>query len=147
MPRSLVACCGALLAGCYVYRPASTVVPDVGTRVAAQLTGTASDTLARFVGPGVTTVRGDIVDATDTDVVLAVTSVLDRSGRDQSWQGEHIRLGRAAVQAYQQRRFSLGRSLVLGIALVGGSVLSWEAFRGGIRGGGVLPGGGGGAPK
>lgn len=151
-PHALLLCgvgaMGAmLLAGCYVYRPGSDVVPAVGTRVAAQLTGTASDTLTRVVGPGIATVRGDVVAASDSAVILAVTSVIDRSGRDQSWQHEHLRLGRATVLMYQQRRLSVSRSVLLGLALAGGAALSLEAFQGGTRGGGILPGGGNGAPK
>lgn len=137
----------ALLAGCYVYRPESDVVPAVGTRVAAELTGAASDTLTRLVGPNVLAVRGDVVGASDSGVVLAVTSVVNRQGWDQSWRGEHVLLQRGAVQGFQRRQFSLSRSLLLGIVLVSSSVLSWEAFQGGTRGGGILPGYPGGAPK
>lgn len=147
MRRSLAASGCLLLAGCYVYRPASAVAPAVGSRVAAELTGEASDTLARFLGPNVTTLRGDIVGTSDAGVLLAVTSVQDRSGQDRSWKREHVRLDWGAVRGFQRRQFSLSRSVLLGLALVGGSVMSWEAFQGGTRGGGILPGGSGGAPK
>jgi hypothetical protein len=124
MARPLVAGTCALLAGCYIYEPASPrpVVPTVGTRVAAELTGVASDTLARYVGPGVATVRGDVLGASDSGVVLAVRSVVDRSGRDQSWEGEHVRLDWGALLGLEQRHFSVSRSVLLGLALVGSSV-------------------------
>jgi hypothetical protein len=136
-----------VLSGCYIYRPLGTAQPSIGTRVAAELTDRGSDTLTREVGPGITILRGDVVDAADAAVVLSVTSVMDRSGRDQSWKRERVRVPRIAVQNFQRREFSLGRSLLLGAAFLGGSVVAWEAFQGGIRGGGILPGGGGGAPK
>jgi hypothetical protein len=145
--RWLPACGCALLAGCYVYRPAAGVAPEVGSHVAAELTGRASDTLSSFVGPGVTTLRGDVIGASDSGVILAVTSVQDRSGREQSWERERVRIDWGAVRGFQQRHFSPSRSVLLGLALVGSSVLSWEAFQEGTRGGGILPGGTGGAPK
>jgi len=136
-----------VLSGCYIYRPLGTAEPSVRARVAAELTDRGSDTLSRDVGPGITTLRGDVVSAADAEVILSVTSVIDRSGRDQSWKREHVRVPRMAVQDFQRREFSLGRSLLLGAAFLGGSVVAWEAFQGGIIGGGAQRGGGGGAPK
>src|SRR2546429_8788466 len=78
--------CG-LLAGCYFYEPLRTTEPQVGTRVAAELTGYGADTLARYVGPSVMSVRGYVVSAENTNVVLSVTSVTDRYGQEQSWRG------------------------------------------------------------
>lgn len=140
-----VAC--VLLSGCYVYLPLGTVQPQVGTRVAAQLTDRGSDTLARDVGPSVAVLRGDVVTAETAAVILAVTSVTNRVGQEHSWKGEQVRVPRAAVQQFEQRRFSLGRSVLLGTAVLGASVAAWAAFEGGIGGGSLPPGGGGGTPK
>ena len=126
MDRVLAVVTCGLLAGCYFYEPLRTTEPQVGTRVAAELTGYGSDTLARYVGPSVTSVRGYVVSAENTNVVLSVTSVTDRYGQEQSWRGERVRVPRLAIQDFQQRRFSLGRTLLLGAALVGGSVAAWE---------------------
>src|SRR5213594_937977 len=141
----LVAC--GLLAGCYIYEPLDTVEPQVGTRVSADLTGYGSDTLARYVGPRVAALRGYVVSAENTNVVLSVTSVTDRSGQEQAWQGERVRVPRLAIQDFQQRKFSLGRTLLLGAALLGGSVAAWDIFKGGLRGGSVPGPGGGGVVK
>jgi hypothetical protein len=141
----LVAC--GLLAGCYIYEPLDKVEPQVGTRVSADLTWYGSDTLARLVGPRVTALRGYLVSAENTNVVLSVTSVMDRSGQEQSWQGERVRVPRLAIQAFQQKKFSLGRSLLVGAAFLGVSVAAWDVFKGGVSGS-ALPGpGGGGVPK
>src|SRR5947207_13709142 len=128
--------CG-LLAGCYFYEPLRTTEPQVGTRVAAELTGYGSDTLARYVGPSVTSVRGYVVSAENTNVVLSVTSVTDRYGQEQSWRGERVRVLRLALQDFQQRRFSLGRTMLLGAALLGGSCAAWDVIMVGMRGGSV----------
>ena len=137
----------AALAGCYVYRPLDTVEPRVGTRVSADLTDGGSDTLARYVGPGVTSLRGGVVSTEGAAVTLAVTSVMDRSGQQQFWRGEPVRVPRAAVRDFEQRRLSLGRSVLLGAALLGSSVVAWEAFQGGIHGGRLMPGGVGGGAR
>ena len=137
----------AALAGCYVYRPLDTVEPQVGTRVSADLTDGGSDTLARYVGPGVTSLRGGVVSTEGAAVTLAVTSVMDRSGQQQFWRGEPVRVPRAAVRDFEQRRLSLGRSVLLGAALLGSSVVAWEAFQGGIHGGRLMPGGVGGSAR
>ena len=137
----------AALAGCYVYRPLDTVEPQVGTRVSADLTDGGSDTLARYVGPGVTSLRGGVVSTEGAAVTLAVTSVMDRSGQQQFWRGEPVRVPRAAVRDFEQRRLSLGRSVLLSAALLGSSVVAWEAFQGGIHGGRLMPGGVGGGAR
>ncbi len=137
----------AALAGCYVYRPLDTVEPRVGTRVSADLTDGGSDTLARYVGPGVTSLRGGVVSTEGAAVTLAVTSVMDRSGQQQFWRGEPVRVPRAAVRDFEQRRLSLGRSVLLSAALLGSSVVAWEAFQGGIHGGRLMPGGVGGSAR
>jgi len=136
-----------LLSGCYVYVPVLPVEPPAGTRVVAELTRYGTDTLAPYVGPGVTTLHGAVVRAEDTTVVLSLTSVTDQSGREQAWKGEQVRVPRAAVQNLLERRFSLGRSLLLGATFLGASVAAWEAFSGATSGGSLPSGGGSGVPK
>src|SRR2546428_13690333 len=121
MDRVLAVVACGLLAGCYFYEPLRTTQPQVGTRVAAELTGYGSDTLARYVGPSVTSVRGYVVSAENTNVVLSVTSVTDRYGQEQSWRGERGRGPRPAVPGFQQRRVSAGRTPALRGALPGGA--------------------------
>ena len=135
------------LAGCYVYRPLDTVEPRVGARVSADLTDVGSDTLARYVGPGVTSLRGGVVSAEQAAVTLAVTSVTDRAGQQQFWKGERVRVPRGAVRDFEQRRLSVGRSVLLGAALLGSSLVAWQAFAGGIHGGRLMPGGVGGGAR
>jgi hypothetical protein len=143
----LVVACGMLAGGCYTYLPLGTLEPRIGTQVSAELTGRGSDTLARAVGPGVFTLRGAVVGTDPSAVTLAVTSVANRVGEQQFWRGEPVRLPLGAVQDFQERRFSVGRTLLFGAAFVGSSVAAWVAFRGG-RSGGRLPGGaGGGVPQ
>src|SRR5207247_11285291 len=123
------------LAGCDVYRARDTVQPRVGARVSADLTDVGSDTLSRYVGPGVTSLRGGVVSAEQAAVTLAVTSVMDRSGQQQFWKGERVRVPRAVVRDFEQRRLSVGRSVLLGAALLGSSLVACRGFAGGVHGG------------
>ena len=137
----------AALTGCYSYLPVGAAEPQVGAHVTAGLTEDGADTLARSVGPGITTLRGDVVEAQDGTLTLAVTSVTDRLGQVTSWKGEQVRVPRVVVGSLEQRRLALGRSLLLAAAFLGGSVAAWEAYQGGIRGGAIPNPGGGGEPK
>jgi hypothetical protein len=144
----LVSVAAALvLTGCYSYLPVSTAEPQVGARVAAGLTVDGADTLARAVGPGITTLRGDVVAAEDGTITLALTSVTDRTGQVTSWKGEEVRVPQGAVERLEQRKLALGRSVLFAAAFLGGSVAAWEAFQAGIRGGAIPNPGGGGEPK
>jgi hypothetical protein len=141
----LVAC--LLPVGCYTYLPLGTLEPQVGTQVSAELTWRGSDTLAAAVGPGVTTVRGAVLQADPAAVILAVASVANHSGQQQFWRGEPVRLPRGSVQGFEERKFSVGRTVLLGAAFLGSSLAAWAAFKG-DRSGGRLPGGsGGGVPQ
>src|SRR2546428_2335767 len=122
MDRVLAVVACGLLAGCYFYEPLRTTQPQVGTRVAAELTGYGSDTLARYVGPSVTSVRGYVVSAENTNVVLSVTSVTDRYGQEQSWRGGRADDPRPAVHDLQPREIPLGATLPLPPALPEGAV-------------------------
>ncbi len=136
-----------MLSGCYIYRPLGTVEPQAGTRVSVALTDHGADTLARDVGPGITALRGDVVSSERTGVVLAVSSVTDRYGQEQSWRGERVRVPTLAVQRVQARGFSVSRTLLFGAAFLGGSLAVWQAFGNGITGGSLPSGGGGSIPK
>jgi hypothetical protein len=133
------------IAGCYTYVPLGGLEPPAGARVEAALTPYGSDTLARYLGPDVNTLRGDVLIAERSAFLLSVTSVEDRSGRVTSWSREQVLVPRTAIEALQKRRFSLGRSLILGAVLVGGSAATWQFIRGGFSVGAPPSRSGGGA--
>lgn len=137
----------AALSGCHVYLPLGTAEPRVGTRVSAELTDHGAGTLGPYVGPGVTTLRGDVIGAESTDVVLSVSSATHGSGTETSWRGEQVRVPRGAVQRFEERRVSVGRSLLFGAAFLAGSIVAWSAFRAGISGGSLPSPGGGTVPR
>jgi hypothetical protein len=136
-----------LLAGCYSYHPLENPTPTSGTRVAADLTDAGSLQLAGQVGPGVVSVRGEVVDSDSEALLLALTSAMGRNEQETFWSGEQVRIPLTAVARVQQRRFALGKSILFGTAVVGGLLTAVEAFVGLGSGGGVGGGGGGPAPQ
>lgn len=105
------------LAACYTYRPLSTPAPEPGTRISAQLTGQGSHDLAGQIGPDVLHVEGEVMEADSSGLDLVVREIESYRGIRSDWQGEQVRLPRAAVAGIQERRLSPG-----GTGLMGGLV-------------------------
>jgi hypothetical protein len=131
-----------LVAGCYTYRPLENPTPASGTRVAADLTDAGSLELASQIGPGASSVRGQVVESNHDVLLLALTSVLGRNEQETFWKGEQVRIPLTTVARVEQRRFALGKTLLFGGTVLGGLVAAIAAFEG--SGSGGMSGGGGG---
>lgn len=139
--RCLVAV--ASLTGCYKYSPLATTDPVPGARIAVALTPAGTDTLARFVGPNVTAIEGRVVQATGSDLLLAVSVIRKRNGEEDFWKGETVSIPRDVISGLRQRRLATGRTLLLaGAIVVAGGTVGAAASSGSSGGGG----GGGGPP-
>lgn len=140
--RALASVLTALfLAGCYVNVPIGSTVPDRGTTLAVRLTDSGADTLARLIGPSVTTVQGNLVGGGNDSLVLAVRSVQLRSGTEQFWKGEQVTIPRGMIAIVSERKLSRWRTALLtGLAMAGSIALVASTNNGGIEG---RPGGGG----
>jgi len=115
-------------AGCYNYLPLTTADPQPGTRVSAQLSDSGTLALGRYLGPDVAAVEGRLVAVTDQDIGISVATVRNRNGVEHYWKGEVVTLPRGDVAAVRQRKLAAGRSAVLVLAGVGGSVALLGAF-------------------
>jgi hypothetical protein len=113
--------------------------------VAAQLTDAGSVEMASQIGPGIVTVRGDVLRSDSDALLLALSSVLGRNEQEVFWKGEQVRIPLRTVRQVEQRRFSLGKTVMFAGVLVGGLFAAVEAFEPGDAGGGG--GGGGGGPE
>jgi hypothetical protein len=133
-----------LLGGCYTYDSVGHPAPLAGTRIEAELTGTGAAELAGQLGPDITALRGQVIDSNHVGLLVSLNSVTVRSHERTSWKGEQVRIPLSTVARVNQRRFSLGRSLLLGGAAIGALVAAVVAFDGGgsAVGGGVGTGGG-----
>jgi hypothetical protein len=131
-----------LVAGCYTYRPLENPDPASGTRVAADLTDAGSVEMASQIGPGVNSVRGEVVESSRDALLLALTSVLGRNEQETFWKGEQVRIPLTTVARVEERRFALGKTLLFGGTVLGGLLAAIAAFEG--SGSGGMSGGGGG---
>src|SRR5437867_9740986 len=95
MARRLAPLCIALVAvaGSYAYLPVS-VAPTPGTYLSADLTESATEELARYLGPDIGTVRGRLVATDQGGLALSVLAVESRRGETGSWKGETVTLPR-----------------------------------------------------
>jgi hypothetical protein len=133
----------AALIGCYKWTPLEAADPAPGTRIAVELTPVGSDTLARFVGPNATGIEGRVVQATGSDLLLAVSVVRKRNGGEEFWKGEMVSIPQATISGLRQRRLAAGRTaLFAGAVAALGATVGVAASSGGSGGGG----GGGGPP-
>jgi hypothetical protein len=112
--------------------------------VAAQLTDAGSVEMASQIGPGIVTVRGEVVESDSEALLLALSSVVGRNEQEVFWKGEQVRIPLSTVRQVEQRRFALGKSVLFAGAVVGGLFVAVKAFEGSAGGGG---GGGGGGPE
>jgi hypothetical protein len=133
--------------GCYTYHPLQDPIPESGSRVAADLTDAGSLALASQVGPGVVTIRGEVVESDREGILLALTSVLGRDEQETLWKGEQVRIPFTTVARVTQRRFALGKSFLFSWAAVGGLVAAIKAFQGDGSAGGISGGGNGPSPQ
>jgi hypothetical protein len=132
-------------AGCYNYNPLTTPSPEPGTYVAVTLTEQGSENLARSVGPNAFIVRGRYLGDGEQGMLLSVSSVEDKRGIAQSWQGETVTVPADAVASLDVRKLAKGRSILLASLSAGGVVVTTVAFS--LLGGGSSPNPGGGLPS
>jgi hypothetical protein len=134
-----------VLCACYANVPTqlSTARPD--TKLVVALTDAGSDSLARYLGPGVETVDGRLLQNSDSGVSLAVTQVTMRSGAEQFWKGETVALPKYSIATVQERKLSKPRTILLGAAIVALGFTVKLAGVGDNTAGGSK--GGGGPPK
>jgi hypothetical protein len=133
-----------LVTGCYNYYPLENPAPASGTRVAAELTDAGSIEMSSQIGPGVTSVHGEVVESSSDALTLALTSVMNRNEQEMPWNGEQVRIPLTTVARVEQRRFAVVKSILFAGAIVGGLFAATQAFETADRGGGG--GGGGGGP-
>ncbi len=132
-----------LTAACYNYQPLTTATPEPGTYVAAMLTDSGSQDLARYLGPNVSVVRGRYLGESDRGLV-SVSSVEMKQGNELTWAGEAVALPANEIADLQVRRLAKGRSALLVGVGVTGLVATTAAFA--LIGSGTLPGPGRGHP-
>jgi hypothetical protein len=127
-----------LLCGCYVNVPLSTT-PDPGERVHVMLTDQGSIDLAQYLGRNIGSVDGRLLSGGDSTLTLSVSQVTSRSGEEDYWKGETVKLPRNTVATVQGRKLSFWRSGLIGGALLGGLAIIVGSGVDGSNGGRTTP--------
>lgn len=111
---------GTVLVGCYTLRPLRGAEPELGTRVAFDVNDTGRVALGGTMGPQIAQVEGQLIDKDSAGYLLAVSSIRLLQGGEQVWSGEQVRVDSRYVGTAYGRRFSLGRTIGLGVVGAGG---------------------------
>lgn len=133
--------CGlvALGSGCYRYVAVGDGDLLPGVTIAVDLTPLGTDTLARWIGPGMVALEGRLLEADPAELTLGVTAVRGPGGVESYWKGETVRVPRLGVAAVRERRVSYLRSALAGSLVVAAALAVGETTGGST---GAPPGGG-----
>ena len=109
-----------LLGSCYSLKPVTGPLPDPGSTVALDMNDAGRAALGTLIGPGVKRIEGKVLDSQEDSLLLGVSSITLLDGGYQVWNGEEVRLQKGHVSSVYSRQLSMGRSIGLGVAVVGG---------------------------
>lgn len=130
--------------GCYAYQPAAGN-PHPGSGVKLQLTSEGTTELAKYLGPNVVEITGQLTDAPSSGILLvAPTWVKTSNGALQPWNGEgSVNIPRNFVRGLDERVFNKRQTIVATVAMVAGLVtLAVVALKAGGAHGSESSGGG-----
>ena len=125
MRTSIKRVSAALLLACGACQAYSTIDPSAaptGTPVRVSLTDNGSLALGNQLGATARTLEGTVQSVSDSSITLSVTQITRLSGAEDAWKGERVTIPRANVSNVERRSTSVGRSVVLGALLLGGSM-------------------------
>ena len=116
---TLLAGVSVMSAGCYALQPAASATPAPGTSIALAINDAGRLALGGSMGPEISRVNGRLMSLDGDEYVVSVSGVDLLRGGFQAWNGETVRIKTSHVSALLERRFSKGRTIVLGAAIVG----------------------------
>jgi len=109
------------VAGCYVSQPVTGgVAPEVGSRVVLEINDAGRMGLGYKMGTEIDRVDGMLNQKDTAGMLVAVKHVVGLRGSVQVWNDEQVRIEDDFVRSISLRQFSRGRSVVAGVAGVGG---------------------------
>ena len=106
--------------GCYTLKPISGVDPKPGEKLALDVNDAGRVALGGSMGPEIAQVEGLVVEKDAEGYLMSVSNVRLLRGGEQVWSGERVRINNQYVGTTYSRRFSLGRSIGLGVVGIGG---------------------------
>jgi hypothetical protein len=124
--------CAALLClvpvavgGCYSYTRYGFDRPAPGTAVEVTLNDLGRVAMEQRVGAEVLTIEGLVSDVTDSSFVLRAQRVVSLDGSSTVWSNEPITIRLEHVRQVRERRFSVGRTVLLAGTAVGVMTLTF----------------------
>lgn len=122
-----------LSAGCYQYVPVPPSSPEPGSVVRVGVNDRAAPDLTSVLGPGVLRLNGRLLERDQQTVSILVESYQTLRNGNLSGVSDPVRLTVDQITDVEQKRLARGRSVLLGIAFVGGALALTEIFGGGER--------------
>lgn len=129
-----VSVAAVLTVGCYTYTPVDPNAALAGQPTRVKLTEAGSFAVAPLIGPYGASLDGRITQKDDSGLVMSVTQLTRRSGVEETWRGESVRIPSNAVASVSLSKFSRSRSVLL----AGGLVATALGLAAGLGGGSVL---------
>jgi hypothetical protein len=108
--------------GCYSLERINGSSPAPGTRIALDVTDAGRVALGGTMGPEIDRVEGRLIERTNGEYLLGVTSVSLLRGGVQTWKGEQVVLKPEFVSTVYERRLDKARTGLFAAAIVGGVV-------------------------
>ena len=127
-PAAPMVIAALLQAACYNYVPRQRSQLEPSMYVAVTLTSEGSDALAQYLGPDVAVVRGIFQGVREQGYGLSVWSVMGHRGEVLAWKGETVSVPRLFVRSVEERQPSRSKSILLGVAFLGGFFTVTRAF-------------------
>jgi hypothetical protein len=121
-------------------QPLRGVEPQVGTKVAFDVNDAGRVALGGTIGPEIAQVEGQLLEKDGQSFLLAMAVTRMLRGGEQVWSGEQVRVRSDYVMTSYERRFSMSRSIALGLISVGGFgafLVTRELLANGPGGGGT----------
>ena len=110
-----------LLAGCYAYHPTTPAAIGIGSYVRAELTDAGAASVQPAIGTSVLWIEGEVREANERGLTLALRTVNRRDFGESSWNGETVSLTAGDIRFLNERVLSRGRTTAMVSALsVGG---------------------------
>jgi hypothetical protein len=106
--------------GCYSLEPIRGSSPTPGTRIALDVNDAGRVALGGSMGPEIDRVEGTLIERSNGEYLLGVTSVsLLRGGGVQTWKGEHVVVKPEFVSNVYERRLDKARTGLFAAAIAG----------------------------
>jgi hypothetical protein len=119
------------LTGCFQYVQVQSTEAPVGAQVSVGLTDRGRVAMTDAAGPGIRSLEGNLLERTDTSIVLSVSSVRYYDLGLATWAGERVEIQTDYIHDLRERRFSRTRTWIAGAVVAGGVVFaSFLAIRG-----------------